>query len=187
MPVCCKLLLILFTYNCLCWGITFGTVWNFSLFHIHLKYYHTPQQRKIPNCKGKIEPQHMHVYHVMQKTLCEEDSSKHPFYAILACMPHQALCVHWSLHLGQKDWKKYRLYCFWLKGQFCYHMTCEYFSWSVIGIVLCSVLFPDGLQHIIIEVVAGSHHSAALTGKLNNYYSCEVHYICNTSLPWKFW
>lgn len=149
------------------------------------KYYHTPQQRKIPNCKGKIEPQHMHVYHVIQKHYVRTDCSKHPFYAILACMPHQALCVHWGLYLGQKGWKKYRLYCFWLKGrikapwlsfvnvQFCQskilnnHMTCEDFRWSVIGIFLCSVLFPDGIQQTIIEVVAGSHHSAALTCKFN--------------------
>lgn len=51
----------------------------------------------------------------------------------------------------------------------------------MISILLSSVLFPDGIQQEIIEVVAGSHHSAALTGKLN--YTCEVIYICNTSLP----
>lgn len=66
------------------------------------KYYHTPQQRKIPNCKGKIEPQHMHVYHVIQKHYVRTDCSKHPFYAILACMPHQALCVHWACILVRR-------------------------------------------------------------------------------------
>ena len=39
------------------------------------------------------------------------------------------------------------------------------------SIFLSSVLFPDELQQTIIEVVAGSQHSAALTGMFSYSYS----------------
>jgi len=94
---------------------------------------------------------------------------------------------------------KYRqsLYCFWPKARknapwlsfvnvkfgqskiLNDHITCEDCSWIVISMFLCSVLFPDGLQQTSIEVVAGSHHSAALTGK----FSFKALYICNISSP----